>query len=600
MILFNIIRKALQMERQYNIEEPMYKKYKFDDNYGNYGNYGNSDINEYNVDSDSDSDSEQIKLKQIVRFDLKNTENTENFDYFDDSDDFEDKLDFNISNLLKRKYSKIKLEYKSSGSNGVILYNESNPDYIYKVTVLYDGYDLNGINLLDCVYSNYFRINYPSETKSDYFPVQNISTEIITYGDFLNYYNIDFKTREKFRFVGVNANTDFIIINKMLNYDKSLGEYIKDKSNNIWNDFSIITKQLFKGINLFHQDNLVHGDLKTPNIMFDGIYCKLIDFGGVKSTDISYYSKSCTISTRPPEDLDWEHCQSDVSDKKYISSGIKGEMWSIGIILYELLTRTNGINDFYCKLFNAIHEIDRDKKELKIEYLINKQIKKHKQINFLNYIKKNNINQTDILLKLSKIEKLLYTNPEERVENIKTLYSELFNEELKEIKKINFRKIQLNNNSYRRIFNNYRKIVYPKLVNFIKKNHYMYGLEMMIDILDRYYCKKLNQSDSEIINLMCYKKEYTNENVLLISSALLISISIVYRKYWDIESFIKTLNKSKFSDIEFTQQDTAKIIIGIVKIFNVLSFDIINVKIDYKSNDEEIENKINKIIQLDY
>ena len=50
-------------------------------------------------------------------------------------------------------------------------------------------------------------------------------------------------------------------------------------------------------------------------IMFDGIYCKLIDFGGIKSTDINFYSKSCTISTRPPEDLDWEHCQSDIEDK---------------------------------------------------------------------------------------------------------------------------------------------------------------------------------------------------------------------------------------------------------------------------------------------
>ncbi len=64
MILFNIIRKALQMERQYNIEEPVYKKYKFDDNYGNYGNYGSSDNNEYITDADS----EQIKLRWVINF----------------------------------------------------------------------------------------------------------------------------------------------------------------------------------------------------------------------------------------------------------------------------------------------------------------------------------------------------------------------------------------------------------------------------------------------------------------------------------------------------------------------------------------------------
>ena len=123
MILFNIIRRALQMERQYSIEEPMVKKYRYDNDY----RYDNNYTNELILESD------EKKIKRTVSFDLK-SESIESLysEESENSDDFEEKMDLNISNMLKRKYSKIKLEYKSSGSNGVILYNESNPDYIYK------------------------------------------------------------------------------------------------------------------------------------------------------------------------------------------------------------------------------------------------------------------------------------------------------------------------------------------------------------------------------------------------------------------------------------------------------------------------------------
>ncbi len=587
MLLFNIIKKALGMESY--IENNYYsnKKYKYD-NYDNYVSYDN-----YDYDYNDILNSKQIKINKSVSFDLNST--------ILESEYLNESLD---TNILKRKYPKIKLNYISSGSNGVILYDKENPDYIYKISILYDGYDLNGINLLDSIYSNYFKINYPEESKMDYFPVQNISTEIITLKEFLNYYLIDTTTNNKFKFVGITEDSDYIIINKMLNYDKNLNDYIKNNSNNIWNDFELIVKQVLKSIHLFHQDNLLHGDLKTTNIVFDGVFCKLIDFGGIKSSNINYYSKSCTISTRPPEDLDWEFINLDCDDltinNKYVSSGLKGDIWSIGLVLYELITKFNGINDYYSKLFNIINETNIDKKVLKIENKINSIIKQHKQINFSMYIKKNNIIQEDKLKKLNQIERMLYINPDERIGDISSIYQELFNESLGNIKKNEPRKGILTNFKKRRIFNNYRKIVYPRLVEFVKKNNYMGGLEMTIDIMDRYLCKKINQDDSKIINMVVNKKINTNSNVLLISSALFISISIIYRKCWDLKSFIQTLNKFKFSQIEFTKSDINIIIVNFIKILNTLGFDIINVKIDYQLDNEQIENKVNKLIEFYY
>ena len=106
-----------------------------------------------------------------------------------------------ILNKLKRKISKIKLEYLSSGSNGVILCEEENKDYIFKITMLYDENNFDGVNFTDSIFLNYFKINYPLESKKNYFPIQNISTKIFTFNDFLNYYLVDEQTLNKFKFI---------------------------------------------------------------------------------------------------------------------------------------------------------------------------------------------------------------------------------------------------------------------------------------------------------------------------------------------------------------------------------------------------------------
>jgi serine/threonine protein kinase len=506
-----------------------------------------------------------------------------------------------ILNKLKRKISKIKLEYLSSGSNGVILCEEENKDYIFKITMLYDENNFDGINFTDSIFLNYFKINYPLESKKNYFPIQNISTKIFTFNDFLNYYLVDEQTLNKFKFIGIYKDTDYILINKMLNYDKNLHQYIKTKLFDISEDFDPIVKQLLKGIGLFHQDNLVHGDLKTSNIMFDGLYCKLIDFGGIKQSNSNYYSKTCTISTRPPEDIDFEYENENENNKKYTSNGQIGEMWSLGIILFELFIKKNPIDSLYSRFNNSIYESDSELKEKKIEKFINNTLKKYSQIPINDYLNIYGIKlNPHIIKKIEPIQKLLYVNPIERNIDIKTLYKEIFHEDINLSIKEKPRIINLSNISIKDSFNKYRKIIYPNIVKLLTTNKLFYSLELILNILDRYLCLKLNKLDTELIDMVTNPDDFQSYNYLLISSAVIIGVSIIYRKCINLHRYLNSLNSFKFISVIFTKNDITTIIKNISNILNTLSFDIINVQIDFSTSPEEIDMQIKKIIDNEY
>lgn len=77
-----------------------------------------------------------------------------------------------------------------------------------------------------------------------------------------------------------------------------------------------------------HKENIIHRDLKTDNIMsHNGIY-KIVDLGFAKMipTDSDIYGTVLgTIITMAPEVMKKE---------KY---GLKADIWSIGVIFYEML-----------------------------------------------------------------------------------------------------------------------------------------------------------------------------------------------------------------------------------------------------------------------
>ncbi len=512
------------------------------------------------------------------------------------------------TNFFKRKSNKINLNYFISGSNGVILTNPENNNYIYKITFLSDNNIFNGINLLESIYSNYFKINYPNEQNANYFPVQNTTTEIIDYETFLNYYNLDDIALTEFENIKIIQPSDYLIINKMIKHDFNLSQYVKNHKNNKDNlltfnferDVNFIFKQILQGLGLLYQEGLVHGDLKTSNIVFNGHQCKLIDFGGVKSTNMNIYSKTCTISTRPPEDIDYEFTNNN-NKTPYKSSGIKGECWSVGMILYELITKTNLIDDIYFKICDKFDKDDLNYEDKTIESFVCKLIKKLDNKDFIPNFKKLKRVLTTLEMKYIHLtERLLKINPEERIGDLETIYKEIFDGELKLPTRNDYIKPVLTNYKIKRNFNKYRQIIYPKIINFMTVNKYIRAIEMCLDILDRFFCEKLNKNDNEISIFVNLYNKHEYENILLISSAILVSVSTVYRTCTNIDNFVDKLRESDFKDYlpKFILFD--RVIKNILIITNTLKFNIINVKLDYSSNKKMLEEKVNKIVQIKY
>ena len=201
----------------------------------------------------------------------------------------------------------------------------------------------------------------------------------------------------------------------------------KDKSqlieeNNLYN----IIMQICLGIKEIHDKNIIHRDLKPENIFLNKKYeVKIGDFG-ISKEFFSYkqytvtQNKQGTLHYAPPEIL---------TGGKYNK---KADIWSLGCIIYELLTLRiyykDNIYDDIAKIDNTIYN---DKWQRLIDSLLEKQFDKRPDINtvinFLitiigkeidensNYNLNNNIK---IPKKLGRYEIILSND-----KNLKTIYS---------------------------------------------------------------------------------------------------------------------------------------------------------------------------------
>jgi serine/threonine protein kinase len=117
-------------------------------------------------------------------------------------------------------------------------------------------------------------------------------------------------------------------------YDINLYQYQRDNydNNNYTIDFILlITKQIFEGINFIHNNKIIHNDIKPENILFKENRKNIIicDFGLSEKlkNEFLYFSYPIQSSYyRAPE----------VSIKSFYN--VKIDIWSIGTILYELLS----------------------------------------------------------------------------------------------------------------------------------------------------------------------------------------------------------------------------------------------------------------------
>ena len=117
------------------------------------------------------------------------------------------------------------------------------------------------------------------------------------------------------------------------------------------NYIKLYWQQMLESVAVIHEKRIVHGDLKPANfVCFKGIL-KLIDFGiagaiQANTTNIQRESMIGTLNYIAPEAL-------DLNPNPNIKMGVASDIWSLGIILFEMAHKTTP----FASITNMVHKI---------------------------------------------------------------------------------------------------------------------------------------------------------------------------------------------------------------------------------------------------
>jgi len=530
--------------------------------------------------------------------------------------------------MLPYREDRIKLIYLTEGSYGQI-FLDKNKEYVYKITSFQHDKYIDIDNLIELLYLNYFKKKYKNLydklEENDFLPIQSVESKIINFIDFNNLYEIENCSYK-------NQDNNYIILNKLKYYKNNLFELIKNNPSNIFYDIDFIAKNIIKSLYIINTNNLLHGDIKSYNIVYDYNQCKLIDFGGLKPLYSNDYICTCTSTYRCPEDLMYENNQIN----NYKNSDIKSDIWSLGIILLEILIGYNPVNQIYNIYLNKIKDnrnnnLNTQEKNKKAEKMLCDTFMNDDYIDVNAYYKSKynkNYNLTNIdsciindsirqlenknINYVTVIESMLQVNPDNRISSLEEIYKKLFNEELiiPEIfntnNDYNYETLlnNIKNENTKNNFKNFRNNNYKIIIDFINKYLDKHISLLTLNILDKYYINLINNIENinEIIFLI-HSNIYKNY-LLVITMVAAISISncIIFRQVLDIHKInnqIFEFDLIKSSSIKYITK--TMLTDEIINILVILNYDIIDINLDNhniknKISDSELDILINEYI----
>ncbi len=498
---------------------------------------------------------------------------------------------------------KIKLKKFTSGSNGLILMEERDTRNLYKISMLIDNKDLVSSNLLETIYLNYYKNNYRTSYFHGYFPIQSEHTEILLLDNFFAKYDCGPYINNYLEDIGVDLTIkhNYILVNKIKKHGTTISHLIETKKYNIINDnFEKIIRDLLKGLALLNRDNFLHGDLKSSNIVFNGISCKLIDFGGIKSCKIPYYQRTCTLTTRPPEDLLYEYEQKFLG-LPYHNYGIQSEMWSLGLVITELIIKENPILTLYNKLMLLSSTDKSVNSSIKLELLIKNSYSDIKKINILDYLGEEDKNDlgSRLIQVIDITNKMLYKDPSLRYVSIDEVYYQYFNELLILPSKECETDLVLINNQYSELFNNFRTLFYPKILFTLEKMDLIFSILTTLNTLDKYFISKINMDDPIIINIIKEPLKYQEYLIIMFISSIIIGTSVTYTENIDLVNFISLFDTYYNSDTTYQVINIHDIIYTVSDILNILNFNVLydELNFSYTNDITKMLQKYNDIIQ---
>ena len=502
------------------------------------------------------------------------------------------------------------LRYYSSGSYGVLVKSQSN-DYIYKITEFTDYKYISASNFNEMLYLNFFKLKYPKlyEMVDNNLPIQNISTNICILDYFIKTHNLDDQLVKKIKNKLVINLTDMVIINKMKFYPYNLYELGKKLNSD---EIYLGIEKIILGLHFFHLNGIAHGDFKSINIVGDKTDFKLIDFGGIKFLSNPKYECTCTCTYRAPEDFEFENKLRVAKDKHilYPNNPLKSDIWSLGLVLNEMINKVNPIQVKY----NLLKENNTNYTEEDIEKNILLYLMKTKTFN--------KDEHTDInKYKISKIiEQMLNIKPDKRI-GLDEIYLNLFYQELPdyEKEKSHFNYVIIDDD--KKIQNKFMdfRTLYYQLIRFTLVNlneEYLYPF--IANLFDRFTICVINgnllnsNNDNNnnfskykfLVDIINYSGDYGNDytnllyNTNIIYCAMyIISKLVVLKKNINFYKEIRKLEKYLNLNWKIITYDNiiciCKQIIGILQILNC---DIVRTKLFMYSNTNK--DNINHMIEI--
>jgi len=393
---------------------------------------------------------------------------------------------------------------------------------------------------------------------------ENIFMQSIT----TNYYN--YENLEKC-FVFADATTankycsylkkkidKFVLFNKLPHYQLNFTNFIEKYHVYTVNNFDSIAKKLLKSLALLHHNGFLHGDLKSGNVLInDSNNVCLTDFGAIKINNFDKYHLSCTISSRCPEDLEYEYGK----NKYYSNSNGRSDIWSLGLIFAEMILGYNPVLKLYNKMQRAKFDLQTIEKEILAYY------KSINYIDILQLVKINSIkNHLSVkhYLQITVIEDMLKIDPEKRLSSIEEVYEKLFGEKFDLNFKIEYdyqyEKFNVDNN-FKTLFY-LRKEHYKNIIVVCEQLNILYVCPLIIDILDRLFIKILDKIINNVI-VLCVP-----ESNVLFSAAVLLASGIINQSQPQYNNLL-TLFKLK-NDV----LNVGNINNNLLEILKLMDFDI--------------------------
>jgi len=459
---------------------------------------------------------------------------------------------------------KIFLRTINNGSFGYIL--EDDKQNIYKLTLLGDHDYIHRNNIVEaCIFNKKL-----FSTKLKNIPNQNILLYIMH--QFTTIYEFDNQCKKMFEKYKCDENSYLFLI-KMEKYYTSLGKFVYNNSiteNKLY--FDKIVKQILFGLYNLHVNNFIHGDLKSANIMINrNLDIFIIDFGGVKTIDTVFYTKSCTLTYRSIEELGYElnYINTEKNKNNYFKPSFRNDIWSLGIIFSEILLRNNFMQRYYTKKersFKKYKNSTDDYEEYAEKCIYEKYSKK--TINILHYANKlmvYNINSRYITV----INKMLSIDSTKGYNNINEIYYDLFDKNIEEdyddinLIKINYDyNINISKDNLKKLLI-IRNEEYNWILKFFVNDDILIIIPVMINIADRFFSFLFENNYLEKLP----KIEQINKIFLI--ACLLLSMAFKYNDIPKIKHFYSFFNINiSYANFKIYIQYAVALII------NKLNFDI--------------------------